>query len=770
MAKGRRLKDRMYAGAGGASSLRQALAVTRRARPGASLVAVRRVVGTSFRRGRVLAAVLLGGLLLVQWRDPPPVEVLRTRSFDLYQNIKPREQPAESLVAVADIDERSLERYGQWPWPRTLVAQLVLALRAAGASAIGFDVVFAEGDRTSPEFASRFMAELDDATFDLLQTLPRNDAVLATQIEAAPVVLGQSVGSATAPAAESVGFPPPQQSMNIVGPVVDFLPRFPRLLRNLPELEAAAKGIGLFSLLPESDGIVRRVPAAISVDGEVFPTLTIELLRVATGSASIDVRASPEAGVTALRVHPFIVPTDRHGRFWVRFAPRDPRRYHSIVDILSGEVGAAELAGSIVLVGTSAAGLFDLRATPLESVVPGVDVHAQALDMILAGDFIQRPDWTRPAEWLAALVGGVLVIALVPSLGALAGLGLGLGAMTAIGALSWYLFADRGILFDASWPLLTGFTLLGTLFVARAMREQTEKRHIRSTFSQYLSPDVVKQLANSADRVRLGGDTREMTMLFCDIRGFTTISEEYKNDPQGLILLVNRLLTPLSNAVLEHRGTIDKYIGDCVMAFWNAPLADKSHRRNACAAALDMIAALHRVNRERAAHGAVAPMRIGIGINTGTVVVGNMGSDMRFDYSVLGDAVNLAARLEGQSKTYGVDIIVGEETARGSGDEFELLELDLIAVKGKSEGVRVFGLLGARGAHEGFRALREANAAMLAAYRRQAWDEAGARVREIQAMPAAPAAYLELMRKRIAKYRAEPPGDTWNGVYIATGK
>ena len=452
----------------------------RRPRPGAALGAVQRGVRTLFRRGRALTTFLLAGFLLVHWYDPPPVEILRTRSFDLYQNIRPRDPPAESLVAIADIDERSLERYGQWPWPRTLVAQLVLALRRAGVSAIGFDIVFAEGDRTSPEFASRFMAGLDDATFDLLQTLPHNDAVLAGQIEAAPVVLGQSVASAAASAAETVDTPPPERSMNIVGPAVDFLPRFPRLLRNLPEIEAAAEGIGLFSLLPESDGIVRRIPAAISVDGEVFPTLTLELLRVATGGRSIDVRASPEAGVNALRVHPYIIPTDRHGRFWVRFAPRDPRRYHSIADILSGEVGAAELAGNIVLIGTSAAGLFDLRATPLESVVPGVEVHAQALDMILAEDFIQRPDWTRPAEWLAALAGGVLVIALAPSLGALAGVVLGMGVTGAIAALSWFLFANRGILFDASWPLLTAFGLLGTLFVARALREQTEKRHILS--------------------------------------------------------------------------------------------------------------------------------------------------------------------------------------------------------------------------------------------------------------------------------------------------
>lgn len=722
-----------------------------------------------FAPGRLAALILLAALAAAQWIDPAPVEILRTRAFDLYQEIKPRKPPDRTLVAVADLDEKSLAFYGQWPWPRTLVAQLVLALNRAGAAAIGFDVVFAEGDRTSPEYASRFMVGLDDATFEKLQSLDRNDEALAQQIAAAPVVLGQSAATSLVQRQET---PTPASSVNTIGNVAAFLPRFPALLRNLPEFESVARGIGVFSLLPERDGIVRRIPTAIAVGEEVFPALSIELLRVATGSASVDIRAGNPGGVNALRVPPLLIPTDPLGRVWVYFTPWNTARTYSVRDILTGAVGAAELRGRIVLIGTSATGLLDMRSTPLESVVPGVEVHAQALDMILANDYLRRPDWVDPAEMLLTLLSGLLLILLVPTRGALVALGIGATVTGAIAAGSWLLFAQRGILFDATWPVGGAFALLGLLVFGSYFREQAEKRRIRGTFSQYLSPALVERLANDPDPVQLGGETREMTMLFCDIRGFTTISERYKSDPQRLTGMINRLLTPLSRAVLDHGGTIDKYIGDCIMAFWNAPVADPAHRRNACAAALAMRAALAELNARPAEEEASEPIRIGIGINTGAVVVGNMGSEMRFDYSVLGDAVNLAARLEGQSKEYGVEIVVGDETAAALGDELALLELDRIAVKGRSEGVRIFSLMGdaQTAADAGFRAARQQQARMLEAYRGRRWDEAAAIAETLLLQPGMPARYYSLMLERIAFFRTIPPPADWDGVHVAATK
>ena len=746
--------------------VRQSVRQGRSSRRGDSVREVAVALGRAA-RDRLPTLALLAVLLAVQWADPAPVEILRTRAFDLYQHVRPRPTPPETPVVVADIDEASLAAYGQWPWPRTLVAQLVLALNAAGAAVIGFDVVFAEGDRTSPEYASRFMAGLDDETFEKLQALPRNDDVLASQIAAAPVVLGQAAAAVAQPDRADAG---PRSSVNTIGEVGVFLPRYPALLRNLPALEAAARGSGVFSLLSESDGIVRRIPAAVAVGDSVFPTLAVEALRVAVGTPSVDIRAGPGRGVHALRVAPHVIPTDPMGRIWVYFAPRDTARTYSIHDILTGTVGASELAGRIVLVGTSAAGLLDMRATPLEGVVPGVEIHAQALDMILAGDYLVRPAWARSAELLCTLLAGLLILLGVRRVGALAALAAGAAVAGGIAANSWLLFAERGVLFDGTWSVLAAVTTLGVVLFRGYFREQTEKRRIRGAFSHYLSPALVERLANDPAAVRLGGETREMTILFCDIRDFTTISERHKDDPERLTALVNELLTPLSRAVLDHGGTIDKYIGDCVMAFWNAPVADTGHAGNALRAAAAMGRAVVEVNARRAAADGAEPLRIGVGVNTGRVVVGNMGSEMRFDYSVLGDAVNLAARLEGQSKVYGVDIVVGEQTAAAVGEALPLLELDLIAVQGKSEGVRIYTLTADGGAGGDWQGSRQRNAEMLAAYREQRWDDAALLGRELRETPGMPGAYYAMMLARVAAFRADPPPSDWRGIHVAVGK
>lgn len=731
-------------------------------------------VGRFLSGARVAAFALIAALTWVHWLDPTPVEVARTRVFDLYQNLRPRPPLESSPVAIVDIDEKSLAAYGQWPWPRTLVAQLVAALKNAGVRAIGFDVVFAEGDRTSPEYASRFMAGLDDATFEKLQALPRNDTILADQLRGANAVLGQS---ASYEAAGAQGEAPRRTSINTIGDIAGFIPSFPALIRNIAELEATASGRGVFSLIGERDGIVRRVPSAVRVGDEIHPALSLELLRVALGRKSIDIRAKSAFGIDALRVSPLIIPTDRLGRIWVYYTPRETLRTYSIRDVLTGEVGAGELRNRIVLVGTSAAGLLDLRSTPLDTAVPGVEIHAHLLDMILGQSFLSRPAWAQSAEILATALSGLLVALLVPALGALPAL----LASVAIGAVlsggSWWLFSRQGLLLDATYPIVAATLVFGLLLVWGYFNEETEKRRIRGAFAQYLSPTLVAQLANDPSRLKLGGETREMTMLFCDVRGFTTLSERYKSDPQGLTTLVNRLLTPLSRAVLDRAGTIDKYMGDCIMAFWNAPVEDPDHQAHACEAALAMHLALAGVNAEREAEAAAAgeeflPLRIGVGVNTGTAVVGNMGSDMRFDYSVLGDAVNLASRLEGQSKTYGVDTVLGEETAGTLDGRFALLELDLIAVKGKTEGVRIFGLMGGpdRAGAPDFRELQARNDEMLAAYRARRWDEAEALARAQRGAEDTPAGFYDLMLERIREYREHPPPADWNGVYVATSK
>ena len=477
-----------------------------------------------------------------------------------------------------------------------------------------------------------------------------------------------------------------------------FMLRFPGLLRSTPVLEAAAGGRGLLTIWTERDGIVRRVPVIMQAQGVTMPSLSFEMLRVATGSDTILIKSN-EAGIASVAVQGLAVPTDRNGQLWVHFAHYDPSIYVSAVDVLEGKVDPDVIAGRLVLIGTSAAGLLDVKTTPISPVMPGVEIHAQVLEAALTGQLLSRPPWAPLAEFLSAMILGVAIIWFAPRLGPKSLVAVGAFFATLLVGTSWYYYSQQRLLIDASYPLLSTTAIYLTLIFFSFVREQTQRRQIRSAFGQYLSPALVEQLALAPERLVLGGEEREMTVMFSDMRGFTSISETYKNDPQGLTELMNRFLTPLTNAILDRKGTIDKYMGDAIMAFWNAPLDDKEHQINACEAALDMLEQVDALNKEREQEAEdegrpFIPLNIGVGLNTGTCVVGNMGSDLRFDYSVFGDSVNLASRLEGQSKEYGFPIIVGSTTALAAKDRFAILELDFIMVKGKTEPEVIYAIAG----------------------------------------------------------------------------
>ena len=443
------------------------------------------------------------------------------------------------------------------------------------------------------------------------------------------------------------------------GPIPEpVLVAFPGLLRNVPELELAAAGRGLFTIRPERDGIVRRVPIVMRAEETIVPSLTLEMLRVASGSPAILLRTD-EAGMQGVALRGFEIPTDGNGQLWVHFSHHDRSRFVSAKDVLDGPADPDRFRSRLVLIGTSAVGLLDLKTTPTEPAMPGVEVHAQLLESMLGKTVLTSPSYATLAELALAVLVGLAVIALAPLLGAWTLFWVG-GAMAALLAgVSWYYFWQRNLLIDFTFPLIASSLIYLTLVFTNYLRAHSERRQIRSAFGQYLSPVLVEQLAQSPEKLVLGGEERVMTLLFSDVRGFTTIAEQYKDDPQGLTHLMNRLLTPLTNAIVDRKGTIDKYIGDAIMAFWNAPLDDPAQEANACEAAFRMLEALDRLNAERRAEAEAAghpflPMKVGIGINTGPCVVGNMGSDLHFNYSVLGDAVNLAARLESQTKSYGV--------------------------------------------------------------------------------------------------------------------
>jgi adenylate cyclase len=736
---------------------------------------LRRWFKRRFGYARLLCVGLLIGLAALRVADPAPIEEFRVRTFDTFQVLEPRVKTARP-VRIVNIDEKSLAKFGQWPWPRTVVADLVNSLNRLGPAAIGFDVMFAEPDRLNPAVAAGTLRNLDEETRAKLRALPSNDDLLAEAMRRSRVALGET------------GLPDVVAELDKELPITGlamlgenprrFMLEFPGLLRSTPVLEAAASGRGLLTIKTERDGIVRRVPVIMQAQGLTMPSLSFEMLRLASGSDTILIK-STDAGITSVAVKGFAVPTDVHGQIWVHFAPNDPSIYVSAADVLEGKVDADAIAGRLVLIGTAAVGLQDVKTTPISPVMPGVEIHAQVLEAALTGQLLSQPIWGPLAEFLSAMILGVAIIWFAPMFGPKSLVAVGAFFATLLVGTSWYYYSQHRLLIDPTYPLLSTTAIYLTLIFFSFVREQTQRRQIRSAFGQYLSPALVEQLAQAPERLVLGGEEREMTIMFSDMRGFTSISETYRHDPQGLTGLMNRFLTPLTNAILDRKGTIDKYMGDAIMAFWNAPLDDKEHQINACEAALDMLAQVEALNKEREQEAqdgghAYIPLNIGVGLNTGICVVGNMGSDLRFDYSVFGDSVNLASRLEGQSKEYGFPIIAGSATALAAKDRFAILELDFIMVKGKTEPEVIYAIAGREDTAQSgrFQRLRNLTIEMLACYRSRDWEGALAAIARGRRTDEAHALELlfNLYETRIRGFQQDPPPEDWNGAYALLTK
>src|SRR5579872_429195 len=726
---------------------------------------------------RLICLVLLIGIAGLRIADFAPIEALRVRTFDFYQRFDPRVKTLRP-VTIVDIDEPSLKRLGQWPWPRTHLADMVVNLANLGAIAIGFDVVFAEPDRLNPDVAANSMRSLDEATRARLRELPSNDQVLADALRRTRVVLGETgLESVISDIDKDLPF----TGFASLGEKESAEPRFfefPGLLCNIPPLEKVAAGRGLLTIVPERDGIIRRVPMILLAQGNMMPSLSLEMLRVISGTSTILAKYDP-AGVKSVAVKGLDIPTDKNGRFWVHFAPHDPSIYVSAASVLDGTAPLDKIKGKLVLIGTSAVGLSDIKTTPVSAAMPGVEVHAQVLEAALTHAVLAQPNYGIAIEFLGALVLGILVIAFAPSFGPVTLVAVGALFATLLIGTSWYFYQQQRLLIDFTYPLLSTTAIYLTLIFASFVREQAQRRQIRSAFSQYISPALVEQLAQSPEKLKLGGEEREMTIMFSDVRGFTTISESYKSDPQGLTALMNRFLTPLTDAILARKGTIDKYMGDAIMAFWNAPLDDKDHQINACHAALDMLEKIEALNKQREIEAndgghRYIPIDVGVGLNTGLCVVGNMGSNLRFDYSVLGDSVNLASRLEGQSKEYGFPIIAGSRTALAVKEQFAILELDFIMVKGKKEPEVIYAIAGREDVaqSERFQRLRNLTIEMLACYRSRDWDgalaaiERGRKTDEVHSLEL----LYDLYEARIQGYRKNPPPEDWNGAFALLTK
>lgn len=727
----------------------------------------------------VLPAVLLLAAAAVRIADPDVLRQARYRVFDSYNRLKPRVYE-EAPVRILDIDDESLAKLGQWPWPRTTVARLISRLTEHGAAAIALDIVFAEPDRTSPrQMLPLWKGAPGSADLSrLLGRFPDHDDVLARTIARSNVVVGSAlVGK------DNGSLPRVKAAFVLAGDSpLPFLYSFKGAVVNLPGLETSAKGSGSFNTIPEPDGIIRQVPLLFRAGDQIIPSLAAEALRIVQGASSIAVKSAgasgerafgAKTGVAKVKIGSYVAPTDEHGRVWLYFTKEAPGRTIPVWRVFERDFDPNTLAGCIAFVGTSAAGLMDQRHTPLNPLAPGVEIHAEVSEQILLNRFLLRPDWADGAETAFLLVFGAALILLMRRLGAAGGAALALFATAAACAFSWLGFTRWGLLMDPIYPAAAVLLIYLASSLIGFLRTEREKAEVRGAFGRYISPTLVEKLAKNPEMLKLGGETKRMTFHFCDIAGFTTMSQWH--EPKALTLLLNRFLTPMTDIILNRSGSIDKYVGDCIVAYWNAPLDDPDHAKNACLAVLEMHAMLLTLNE---AWGAEAkengsqftPIRIRTGLNTGDCVVGNMGSSQRFDYSVLGDDVNLASRLEGANKFFGTYIMVSEATVKDAGDAVVARELGRVKVLGKDAPVRVYELLAKKG--ELSAAWREAlplYEMSLAAF--DARDFAAALEGFTKVLALIPNDGPSSLYTRIAgDYVVLPPPEGWNGVFELTSK
>ena len=693
---------------------------------------------------------------------------LQNYSFDTFQRILPREVYPGDPVVIIDIDDRSLAEIGQWPWSRNQLANLTN--QAYAAAALGFDVVFAEPDRTNPEnlIASYPLSEV---LIKELGALPSNDGLFSQAIENhGTVVLGQALNNNKNNKPYKAKFGLVTQGDDPKQFVADYL----GTQNNIKILDEAANGIGSMSI-GNNDAIVRQLPTFERIGDQLVPSLALEMTRVALGASTYQIKSSnasseeafgAHTGINNIKIGPLTIPTTANGNAWIYFTPSRNILTVSAADVVSGAVLPEFFEGKIALVGTSAAGLLDLRSTPTEKNIPGVTIIAQFIQQIFANEFLQRPDWLFGAEFLTGLILAVLITLSIHALGPIGGLSILILGSGGIIGLSYYFFKSKLFLVDPISPLIISLSVYVAVTFFNFLFTELERSRVRGAFAQYLSPEMVNRLAESSESLVLGGERKEMTFLFSDIRGFTKISEQYKDDPEALTRLINQLLTVLSNPILDHGGTIDKYMGDCIMAFWNAPTDQANHRELAIKSAHAMNEALSKFNLELN-EDLDFKLEIGIGINSGNCIVGNMGSDKRFDYTVLGDAVNLASRLEGQSSNYGLTMVIGENTYLED-SSFQIVEMDKIAVKGKSTPETIFTCFKPEtNFMDGFFSQHEV---FLSEYRQQNWQAAKAIIQELTASPNELGLYYAHMRTRIEEYVTNPPPADWEGVYVAKNK
>ncbi len=616
-----------------------------------------------------LAAVLLGALVFL-W-DPVQVHVMRHSVFDQFQRWQPRAY-VDAPVRIIAIDEESLQRLGQWPWPRTRVAELTTRLQATQPSAIAFDILFSEPDRTSPQ-AMAGIWRAPSLISETLRQLPDHDVVLASAFAQGRVVLGfamgQLLGETELP--ESATFDADTALQLTKAPFVAIgnsalraVHGFSQSVIPLAALQRPAQGLGALAFVPDSDGVIRRIPLLLRYGDQLLPTLSAETLRVAQGADSIVTRSTDGlgGGLQDIRIGAVTVPTNAHGEVWMHYTRHVPARYIPAWEVMAGAVPPEMLSGKILLVGATAQGLMDMRFSPLSRAVPGVETHAQVLEQMLAGTSLQRPAWAPPLEALLLLAGGAGIGGVALATPALVSFGLAVAMLAVLGASAWWAFSAHGLLLD---PVLISLVIIVSFVAASIVRHLASERRqawIKQAFSRYVSPNLVTHLIDHPGALELGGKRQQCSFVFTDLAGFTTLMEQM--NPAEAVGVLNVYLDRMIAIAFSHQGTLDRVVGDAVAIMFSAPLPQADHQSRALACALEMQRFAQGYELELKLRG-VAFCQTRIGVHSGEVIVGNFGGDTIFDYRALGDPVNTASRLEAANKYLGTLVCVSEATLEG---------------------------------------------------------------------------------------------------------
>ncbi|HYB98713.1 MAG TPA: adenylate/guanylate cyclase domain-containing protein [Candidatus Limnocylindrales bacterium] len=716
-------------------------------------------------------ALLLGSVLgIVRFAGCDPLLLLDTRATDFRLMQRGRQEPSPEVVIVA-VDDASIASVGRWPWSRTTMATLLDRIDGAGPSVIGFDVV--QSEATAPPDLESLRGHVDDESVEkvrrALATVGSEDAQLAAAVaRSGKVVAGyffemdHAVPRASEPALGAY------KSVQVQGSGERQIPKALGVVANLDIINKSARATGFFNTFPDpGDGYFRRVPMVIRYGDQLMLPLPVAMLSVLWPDRVTSVRIAP-FGVEEIRIGKQDIPVAEDGQLLLNYrGPKLTFPHIPAAEVLAGRVDPARFKDKLVLVGVTATAVADIRATPLDGVFPGVEIQATALDNILRASFLRQPRWTVLLD-----VGAIFGMAVMLGLMLRWARGVS-GALAALSMLAAYLvgsqwmFVTTGIPLGIVHPILAVVVVYATIAVYQYVVQEGQRRRAREAFSRYLNPEIARALSENPEMIRLGGERRELTVLFSDIRGFTSISERL--EPEDLVELLNVYLGEMTEVIFEQSGTLDKYVGDAIMAVWGAPLPQPTHAALACEAALSMCRRLVERTQDWQAERGWPRIEAGIGLHTGDMVVGNMGSTQHLSYTVIGDNVNLASRLESLTKTYGVQVLVSADTLAAAGKDFLARELDIVAVKGRSAAVTIYELLGHVAERERWQELLDVFAEGVAAYRQRNFREAMAtfgRVLDSHPDDRPSSMYVE----RCRAFLATPPPADWQGVTVMESK